>query len=427
MGGNLIDPESVVNLEADRRVLSDGSLTVPTEIEPLGELTVSTHGQGPLVTGSVRVVADGPVGGVLRFDGPDIGVAGVGSGSPSHDAVFPVRRQESGINTGAAIRNTGEDPVTISCQLMQDGKVLEERDISLAGNGQTARFIDELFAATDTSDFVGSVRCTEAEGSLFMGVALEMDFQNHIFTTLPVVSVPQMGTQDYTQLYLPHFANGASISSDLVLVNVANEMGHPITPAVFFYDGDGHLMPPERVLDLVIGLRIRRDGALTVERPIARLGELTISTHGRGDLVTGSVKIIADGPIGGFLRFDNSEIGVAGVGASGAVRDAIFPARHLLRGIRTGMAIRNLKQDAIEVTCQLMRDGRVLQEQEIPLAGNGQTSRFIHELFTKAVTSDFVGSVRCNAPDDGRFTGLALEMDADNRIFTTLPVVPIPR
>ena len=425
--GDLIAPSSVLDLWPDWWVRDDGSLTTRRAIEPLGELTVSTHGRGPLVTGSVRVVAGGPIGGILRFDSPDIGVAGVGTGSPTHDAIFPVRREESGINTGVALRNMGEDPVAISCQLMQDGKVLEEQDISLAGNGQTARFIDELFAATDTSDFVGSVRCTESEGSLFTGVAMEMDFQNRVFTTLPVVSVPQMGTQDYTQLYFPHFANGASISSDLVLVNVANKMGHPITPAVFFYDGDGHLMPPERVLDLVIGLRIRRDGALIVERPIARLGELTISTHGRGDLVTGSVKIIADGPIGGFLRFDNSEIGVAGVGASGAVRDAIFPARHLLRGIRTGMAIRNLKQDAIEVTCQLMRDGRVLQEQEIPLAGNGQTARFIHKLFTTAVTSDFVGSVRCTAPDDGRFTGLALEMDDDNRIFTTLPVVPVRR
>ena len=98
--------------------------------------------------------------------------------------------------------------------------------------------------------------------------------------------------------------------------------------------------------------------------------------------MTGSVKIIADGPIGGFLRFDNSKIGVAGVGASGAVQDAIFPARHQVRGIRTGMAIRNLKKDAIVLTCQMMCAGRILEEKEIPLAGNGQTARFIHELFS---------------------------------------------
>jgi len=91
------------------------------------------------------------------------------------------------------------------------------------------------------------------------------------------------------------------------------------------------------------------------------------------------------------------------------------------------MALHNLKQDAIDITCQLMQGGRGLGEKQIPLAGNGQTAQFIHELFPQTVTSGFVGSMRCTAPEDGRFTGLALEMDADNRIFTTLPVVPIRR
>ena len=420
--GDLIAPASVVNLGADQRVRVDGSLTMRAEIEPLGELTVSTHGRGPLVTGSVKVLAAGPMGGVLRFDSPDIGVAGVGTAPPLQDAIFPARRQESGINTGAAIRNLGEDPMTVSCQLLQRTNLRDEVEFSLAGNGQTAQFIDELFTGTYTGNFVGSVRCSAEE--LFAGVALEMDFQNQIFTTLPMVPIPPIQTEDYTQLYFSHFANGASITSDLVLVNVA---GWTISPAIYFYDGEGGLIAPESVVDMEAWLQVRVDGALTIRSYTAGLGELTISTHGRGPLVTGSVKIIAGGRFGGFLRFNNSEIGVAGVGASEAVQDAIFPARHQVRGIRTGMAIRNLKQKALVVTCQLMRDGRVLEEKEIPLSGNGQTARFIHELFAKAVTSDFEGSVRCTAPNEGRFTGLALEMDADNRIFTTLPVVPVRR
>jgi hypothetical protein len=36
---------------------------------------------------------------------------------------------------------------------------------------------------------------------------------------------------------------------------------------------------------------------------------LTISTHGQGELVSGSVKVVSDGPIGGFLRFDLPGIG----------------------------------------------------------------------------------------------------------------------
>ena len=47
------------------------------------------------MSGSVRVIADEPIGGVLRFDLPGIGVAGVGVSSPVRDALFPVRRQEA--------------------------------------------------------------------------------------------------------------------------------------------------------------------------------------------------------------------------------------------------------------------------------------------------------------------------------------------
>ena len=76
--------------------------------------------------------------------------------------------------------------------------------------------------------------------------------------------------------------------------------------------------------------------------------------------------------------------------------------------------------------CRLMSGGVVLEEAEIPLAANGQEARFIEEVFTTTDTSDFVGSVRCTAPGEGMFTGVAVELDAGNQIFTTLPVVPVP-
>ena len=49
-------------------------------------------------------------------------------------------------------------------------------------------------------------------------------------------------------------------------------------------------------------------------------------------------------------------------------------------------------------------------------------------MFPRTDTSDFVGSVRCTAPPgEGMFTGVAVELDAGNRIFTTLPVIPVER
>ena len=85
--------------------------------------------------------------------------------------------------------------MVVSCRLMQDGAVLESVAIPLEANGQEARYIEQMFTRTDTSDFVGSVRCTapaEGEG-MFTGVAVELDAENRIFTTLPVVPVQGVG------------------------------------------------------------------------------------------------------------------------------------------------------------------------------------------------------------------------------------------
>ena len=105
----------------------------------------------------------------------------------------PGDRREA-ISTAAAIRNLEAEELVVSCRLMQEGAVLEEVDIELEVNGQDGRFIEEVFTRTDTSDFVGLVRCT-AEGE-FAGVAVELDAGNGIFTTLPVVPVPAMTSQE---------------------------------------------------------------------------------------------------------------------------------------------------------------------------------------------------------------------------------------
>ena len=432
--GHLIAPESVVDLTEDLEVMEDGSLSIRTEIEPLGELTIATHGQEELVTGSVKVIAFGPIGGVLRFDLPEMSMAGVGASPPVRDALFPVRRQEGGINTGVAIHNLGEEAMGVTCRLMSGGVVLEEVEIPLAANGQESQYIEEMFTMPDTSDFVGLVRCRTP--GRFTAVALEHDVGNRILTTLPVFPVRSAGGRA-AELDFAHFANGDGITSDLVFVNLSTERPRPaptpyhqdilpLRPTIYFYDTEGALVSAESVVDITGDLEILEDGGLTVLTEMEPLGVLTISTHGRGELVSGSVRVVADEPIGGVLRFDLPGIGVAGVGASQPVRDALFPVRRQEGGINTGVAVHNLGEEAMEVTCELMQGGTVLDDVSIPLAANGQSSWFINEVFTGADTSDFAGSVRCAAPGEGMFTAVALELDAVNRIFTTLPVVPVP-
>ena len=162
----------------------------------------------------------------------------------------PGGRREA-ISTAAAIRNLQEEELVVTCQLMQEGAVLEEVDIELQANGQDGRFIEEVFTTTDTTDFVGLVRCTAPAGKLFVGVAVELDAGQGVFTTLPVLPVDRTvfrggeHTLDFT-----HFANGASITSDLVLVNVSIP---PSRPWRSLYDA--HSSHPSQLLLLRSGRR----------------------------------------------------------------------------------------------------------------------------------------------------------------------------
>ena len=222
-------------------------------------------------------------------------------------------------------------------------------------------------------------------------------------------ATPELFTLDFA-----HFANGDGITSDLVFVNVGT---HPIRPVISFYDQEGQPIAAESVVDITGDLEIQEDGSLSIQTEMGPLGELTISTHGQGDLVSGSVRVISDGPIGGMLRFDLPAIGEAVVGASPPVSDTIFPVRRREGGITTGVAVHNLEEEAMEVSCELLRAGAVLEEVAIPLAANGQTSWLIDQAFPAADTSDFVGSVRCDADGEGLFSAVALEVDPGTRIF----------
>ena len=435
--GNLIAAESVVDLTGDLAVIEDGSLTVLTAMEPLGELTISTHGRGDLVSGSVRVISDGPIGGMLRFDLSAIGEAVVGASPPVGDALFPVRRREGGITTGVAVHNLEEEVMEVSCRLMSAGAVLEEVEIPLGANGQTSWLIDAAFPATDTSDFAGAVRCDAPGRRRFSAVALEMDPGTRVFITLPVFPVDRGGGGPEAALDFAHFANGDGTTSDLVFVNMKTQPSGPaptpfhvaippIRPAIYFYDTEGHPIAAESVVDVTGDLEITEDGGLTVQTEMEPLGVLTVSTHGQGALVSGSVKVLSDGPIGGMLRFNLPHIGEAVVGASPPLGDAIFPVRRREEGITTGVAIHNLESSPALLRCDLMRDGVLRDSASIPLAANGQTSWLIEQAFPGTDTSDFAGSVRCDAVGEGRFSAVALEMDPATRTFTTLPVFPVP-
>ncbi len=113
---------------------------------------------------------------------------------------------------------------------------------------------------------------------------------------------------DSVVLDFPHFVNGMGTISELVLVNTAD---YVVPFAIRFFGEDGYPIASELLVDLTEDLEVTEDGDLVSQLGMDPLGELTISTHGRDEMVSGSVQVTAEGPIGGVLRLHLSGIGVA--------------------------------------------------------------------------------------------------------------------
>ena len=438
--GEPIAPESLVDLTDALEIDEDGALTVSTPIEPLGDLTIAARGGEELRSGSVQVLSTGPLGGFVRYSVPGVGVTGVSAGAPVRDILFPARRQQGGLRTAVALHNLEDEAVELTCRLLRAGAVLEEAAVPLAANGQASWFIEDTFAAAAASGFAGTVRCAAPLDRKFTAIAVETDAARRIFTTLPPAQVDRTGGgggNGQTTLDFAHFANGGGAVSELVFVNRSPLASRPAPtpfhqdipasrPVVYFYDTQGEPIAPESVVDVTGDLEVREDGALTVSTAMEPLAALTISTHGRGELLTGSLKVLSAGPIGGFVRFDISEVGVAAARAGAPVRDALWPVRRQAGGITTGIALHNLESSPGLVRCELLRQGVLLDAASFPLAANGQTSWLLDKAFPAAGASDFTGSLRCTAAGEGRFTAVALETDPARRAFLTLPVTTVP-
>ena len=206
----------------------------------------------------------------------------------------------------------GDEQVTLSWEAPENdgGFAITDYEVRINGRGEWISI-----GSTDTTHTVTGL----VNGATYVFQVRAVNAAGKSFSSSRVEATPEVFTLDFA-----HFANGEGITSGLVFVNVAT---HPIRLALYFYDKEGNPIAAETVVHVTEDLEITEDGSLSVRTAMEPLGELTISTHGQGEVVSGSVKVVSNGPIGGVLRFDLPGIGVAGVGASPPVRDALFPAR----------------------------------------------------------------------------------------------------
>ena len=164
----------------------------------------------------------------------------------------------------------GNEQVALSWEAPENdgGFAITDYEVRINGRGSwisidSTRTAHTVSGLTNGTAYVFQVRAVNAAGS--------SPYSNRAEAT------PGVGALDFA-----HFANGAGIISDLVFVNVAT---HPIRPVLYFYGQEGHLIDPESMVDLTEDLEVTEDGGLSIQMEMEPLGELTISTHGRGEVV----------------------------------------------------------------------------------------------------------------------------------------------
>ncbi len=195
-------------------------------------------------------------------------------------------------------------------------------------------------------------------------------------------------------LNFAQFGNGgtgsSAIQSDIELVS--KDAGRPTNARVIFRDDEGEPL----TLDLN-GQQV--DGMVDVIVPAG--GNVQLKTDGQGELVTGSVRVLSERPVAGFILYDAGDTGSTGVDSSRALTSMVAPVS-IAEGSNTGLAFMGLGTGQ-ELRLVLRDSGGVVQGQAgLQIGPNSHVALFVTEVdWTPAVDLDqFDGNVTVSGPFD---------------------------
>lgn len=224
-----------------------------------------------------------------------------------------------------------------------------------------------------------------------------------------------------SQLDFPQFGNGQGLTSEIVLTNPDPE--RTAGGEVNLYDAGGD------PLDLSDNLTATEGADVSQASPafsIPPLGSVRIASDGGGELRQGSVAVHSNIAVGGVIRFEIANIGVAGLGSATPLTGAVVPAKRLAGGINTGLAIRNVSSTetaTVTVTLRHFSGVPIAPQLILGLQPNQRESRFLSEFFETVNTDDYRGTITVEASHP--VAVIALELGQAGQ-FTTLPATPLP-
>ncbi|HSR70327.1 MAG TPA: hypothetical protein VLU25_20525 [Acidobacteriota bacterium] len=233
--------------------------------------------------------------------------------------------------------------------------------------------------------------------------------------TLVRTVTAQLGPFD---LHFAQFGGGDGFTSDIVLTNPSSF--NSAAGVLRFFGPNGQPLAIEFLDDTDVGPVTSHEFVLPPH------GGLRLRSDPDGPFAIGSASLNASAEVGGVIRFRIPNVGIAGVPGSTPIESAIVPVRQQ-DGVRTGLAIRNLRSDGNSLITLSLRgfDGVEVAggAGAEALQANARLSLFIDELFPSAELTDFEGVVvlESNAP----LAATGLELGDDPGEFTTLPVTPL--
>ena len=238
--------------------------------------------------------------------------------------------------------------------------------------------------------------------------------------TLTIAGQTIVVTQEFKNtINFSQFASGAGWVSSLVLTNPSSSQ--TATGSATFFNEQGELT--------AVSLNGQASASVALFT-ILPLGSLTWTTNGTGDLVSGSVQVRADILVAGVVKYSHPEFGIAGIGESLPLRSVMTSiSRNANRGSNTGIALSNPESTEAELTLSLRNPaGAEVNGGSVSLRipPNGNIARFIHELFPKAETTMFQGTlvITSNTPD-GNVCATALQIGSSSKEFNSMPVVAV--
>ncbi|MCH8123485.1 MAG: hypothetical protein IH853_10225 [Bacteroidetes bacterium] len=377
------------------------------EIPSLGRLDLEIVASSPFWA---HVFGEAPFGGMSQ--GADLGpsTASAPESILSNDIIIPVLIDRArGIDTAVTIVNGGVVTALKLTLFTNAAGEVETTEVDLPANGRLTGYVGDFLSTANIVNGTLLIQGGTIGGTAFLTGPGAADV-----VAIPVV--PLRLSPRARDLYFTRVTAGDNAQTSIILINSSAQR---VEGNLEFLSKDGNSLE----LDIMGQGRV---SSTPFAIPVARAAVFTTNDSGR--FVEGSARaIFTEGYGGGMLTFSVPGVGLGGTGSAISVQKFISPvSRSEAAGLSTLVAIHNTGAATSLVLVLRGINGAPIRrgERTLSLSANGYIAQRIEDLFPRAETSEFKGTLTVEA-SEGFVTATVLQIDMNRAKVISLPVTPI--